>query len=625
MKRMRKTIATALALLSLPLAVGAQSDTLARRLDDVVVTGTRSTADVRHLPMTVSVVGRDKLTENMRPNVMPTLAEQVPGLFVTARSLMGYGVSDGGSGAMTLRGVTSNTGGLMVLIDGHPQYQGLFGHSVADTYQTLLAERVEVLRGPASVLYGSNAMGGVVNIVTRQMQEDGVKTDISLGAGSYGTLQAEATNRARRGKLSSVVAVQAGHSDNHRPSMGFYQYGGMAKLGYEMTPHWRARAYFNMTHFASSYPGSTLEEPLLEARQWVNRGSAEATVENHYERTSGAVSAYYNFGRHKINDGHGLDEAPKTYYFRSRDALSGVSAYQSATLFEGNRITAGVDWEHIYGHAWNSDISTRETVSTAGNETEDEVAGYVELRQDLWRKLTLDAGLRLDHHSKTGTEWVPQGGVVFRPIEQGALKAMVSKGFRNPSIKEMYLWGMANEELRPERLVTYELSWKQRTRGGRFAYGLNVFYIKGDNMIETRQVDGRPMNVNTGEIENSGAEAEWQWDVNGHWSLNSNYSYLHMKNKVLASPEFKGYLGGNYRLGNLTVTAGLQYVTGLYTQTEPEEKEHFWLLNATVSYRLAKQVTLWAKGDNLLAQRYEINYGYPMPRATFMGGVSVSL
>lgn len=71
--------------------------------------------------------------------------------------------------------------GLLVLIDGHPQYMGLFAHPISDAYQSFLAERVEVLRGPASVLYGSNAMGGVINIVTRKMQEDGMKTLLIWG------------------------------------------------------------------------------------------------------------------------------------------------------------------------------------------------------------------------------------------------------------------------------------------------------------------------------------------------------------------------------------------------------------------------------------------------------------
>ncbi len=71
------------------------ADSTAHGIDEVVVTGTRNSTDIRHLPMTISVVGRDKLTEKQRTNVLPTLSEQVPGLFVTARSIAGYAVSDG--------------------------------------------------------------------------------------------------------------------------------------------------------------------------------------------------------------------------------------------------------------------------------------------------------------------------------------------------------------------------------------------------------------------------------------------------------------------------------------------------------------------------------------------------
>ena len=208
------------------------SDSIAynRDIDDVVVTGTRGAADIRHLPMTISVVGEQKLNEHQRLNVLPTLMEQVPGLMVTSRGVMGYGVSTGGSGGMMLRGISSGAGQMMVLVDGHPQYQGIYGHSISDSYQTMMTERVEVLRGPASLLYGSNAMGGVVNIVTRGMHEDGVRSGIRLGAGSYGTLQADAYNQTRSGRFSSTVAAQYGRSDNHRPNMGFEQYGGYVKL-----------------------------------------------------------------------------------------------------------------------------------------------------------------------------------------------------------------------------------------------------------------------------------------------------------------------------------------------------------------------------------------------------------
>lgn len=622
---MKKLIFAAALLTAAAGQVHAQRDTTAHTLDNVVVTGTRNVTDIRHLPMTISVVNRDKLTENQRVNVLPTLSEQVPGLFVTARSMMGYAVSDGAAGGISLRGLGSGAGRMMVLIDGHPQYQGIFGHSISDSYQTMMADRVEVLRGPASMLYGSNAMGGVVNIVTRSMRDDGVKTDINLGAGSYGTFQGEFTNRIRSGKFYSVVAGQYGRSDNNRPSMGFEQYGGYAKLGYDFSPHWTAYADVNVTHFNSSYPGSTYE-PLLGARQWITRGVASAVVENHYGRTSGAVSVYHNFGRHKINDGYAPGEQPQENYFRSNDALTGFSIYQSATFFTGNRITVGLDYQHIYGKAWNRVIATGEDLDLIGHHHENEIAGYVDFRQDLFRWLTVDAGVRVDHHSQTGTEWVPQGGLVFRMVKDGELKAMVSKGFRNPTIREMYLWRPANADLRPERMMNYELSWKQRLCGGAFSYGINLFYINGDNIIQTAMVDNRPMNVNTGAIENSGVEAEFAWKANRYLSLNGNYSFLHMHNKVLAAPEHKAYLGADYRRGRWMLAGGLQYIDGLYTQVDPTEiQENFLLLNVTAAYKALPWLNIWAKGENLLAQKYEVNYGYPMPKATFMGGVNINI
>lgn len=143
-------------------------------IDEVVVTGTRNETDIRHLPMTISVVGRQQIEKRYEPSLLPLLTEQIPGFFTTSRGIMGYGVSTGAAGGMSLRGIGgSPTAGLLVLIDGHPQYMGLMGHPIADAYQSMLTEKVEVLRGPASVLYGSNAMGGVINMVTRKQQDEG--------------------------------------------------------------------------------------------------------------------------------------------------------------------------------------------------------------------------------------------------------------------------------------------------------------------------------------------------------------------------------------------------------------------------------------------------------------------
>ena len=595
-------------------------------LEEVVVTGTRHATDVRHLPMTVTVIGRETLTEQHQTNILPTVMREVPGLFVTSRSMMGYGVSTGAAGGISLRGLAGGTGQMMVLIDGHPQYQGIYGHPISDSYQTMIAERVEVLRGPASVLYGSNAMGGVINIVTRRpVSRDLVTTNVNLGAGSYGTVQTEVSNQVRSGKFSSTVAAQYGRTDNHRPNMGFEQYGGFVKLGYDINENWSASLSGNLTHWNASNPGLTTQLKL-ENDQWITRGEVSATLANDYGYTSGALSVYSNFGRHKINDGYNAEGGkPQTDLFRSKDAVSGVSWYQSAQLFEGNRTTVGVDYQHIYGRAYYTNRETGDVVSTqqrlmqSAHSHANGVAGYVDFRQDLTTWLTVDAGLRYDHHSVAGGEWIPQAGVVVRPIATGEVKAMASKGFRRANPKEMYLYKSANEELEPERLWNYELSWRHRLDGG-LKYGLNLFYIKGDNMIQTINMQ----NVNTGEIENYGAELEVKYPICPSFTINGNASYLHMKNKIVAAPESTYYLGADYHHDKWLATLGVQYVNHLYTAVgDNETKENFCLLNASVSYAATKALSLWVRGENLLAQKYEVNLGYPMPRATFMGGVSV--
>ena len=471
-------------------------------IGEVVVTGTRHETDVRHLPMTISVVGRQKIAEGFQPSLLPTLTEQIPGLFVTGRGIMGYGVSGGAAGQMTLRGVGGGpTTGLLVLIDGHPQYMGLMGHPIADACQSMLADRVEVVRGPASVLYGSNAMGGVINIVTRRMHEDGVKTDLHAGYGSYNTLETEVANQVRAGRFTSTVTGSYNRTDGHRRNMGFEQYGGYAKLGYRIAQAWDLYADVNLTHFNARNPGS-VSEPILDNRQRITRGMTSFALRNDYGWTSGTLSFFYNWGRHRINDGHSPGEEPLNYRFNSRDRMLGVSWYQSVALFRGNRLTVGVDWQHF-------------------------------------------------------------GGV-------------------------------------------------------------SVYYIDGDNMIQTVPVDGRPKNINTGRIENWGVEGDAACRINPVWAVSANYSYLHMAYPVVAAPEHKLYAGVDFSRRRWKASTGVQYVHGLYTSVKPVAKDNFVLWNASVTFRATRWLDLFVRGENLLAQRYEINDGFPMPKATALGGMNVN-
>ena len=620
MKRLHA--AAALFAVTLYALADGRMDTTTYKLNDVVVTGTRNSTDIRHLPMTISVVGRATLTQNYRQSLLPTLTEHVPGLFVTSKSMMGYGVSTGSAGGIKVRGIGSG-GSLLVLIDGLPQYAGLFGHPIPDAYQTMLAERVEVLRGPASTIYGSNAMGGVVNIVTRQMPSNGISGDVNLQGGSFGTLESNASMRFRSGRFFGVAGATYGRTDGHRRNSEFEQVAGFAKLGYDFNTHWTLSGNLNLTYFENSNPGEA-SNPLIDNDMMITRGMAALSLTNDYERTSGALRAYYNWGHHHINDGYQQGTTPRTAFYLHDDKMGGVSLYQSATLFKGNRLTLGADFLHFGGKAWNksmADGSRTELVHKSVNE----VAGYVDLRQTLVPWLTFDAGMRLVHHSVAGNEWVPQGGITLNLPHDVQLRTMVSKGYRNATIRERYMFRPANADLKPERIMNYELSYKQHLAQGRLQLGANVFYLKADELITTAMINGRPLNVNTGAAENSGLELEANYRSAPHLQLHFNYSYLHTSQPLLAAPRHKLYAGGRYEAGKLGLNAGIQWIGRLYTSVgNNKQTQSFALVNLTADYHLARNLRLFAKGENLLAQRYEVMQGFPMPRATFMGGIDWS-
>lgn len=133
-------------------------------LQGVVISANKVQVNRSSVPLTISVIDREQIEASSESALLPVLSQHVPGLFVTQKGITGFGVSEGAAGTVNIRGVGSGNKVLM-LFDGQPQWAGVFGHSLPDTYVASDVERVEVIRGPGSLLYGSNAMGGVVNIL----------------------------------------------------------------------------------------------------------------------------------------------------------------------------------------------------------------------------------------------------------------------------------------------------------------------------------------------------------------------------------------------------------------------------------------------------------------------------
>lgn len=606
------------------------SDTVApRTLDEVVVTGTNHAMPTRLLPYTVSVVGSRALEATGKTQLLAALSGEVPSLFVTQRNIFGFGVSNGGSGGIKVRGVGgSPTSGVLMMVDGQPQFAGLFSHPVADFYETEYVDHVEVMRGPGSVLYGSNAMGGVINVITRRALTDGVRTTLTSQYGSHNTWQSSLTNMVRRGRFSSLVSLGYDRTDGLQANFDFRQSSLYAKLGYDLSPHWTVAADYSLMNFRGNDPVcARVDNPESNDiyHQNVTRGEASLSASNTYGATDGVVRLYYSYGNHYIDD-------PR--HFHSLDDRLGLLAYQNFGAWQGATATVGFDFNRYTGkipfsggHA-HGDGSQQALMQTISRRMIAEYSPYVTLQQRLLGDvLTLNGGVRLAMSNRFANQWVPQVGFTVRPAEGWTVKASVSKGYRNPSFREMYLYRVANPDLNPERMMNYEVSL-----GKSFSHYLNIdvtaYFSEGSNLIQTSSVataTGSTMRyTNTGSFRNKGIEVSAQSRPLNTLSLRASYSYLHSSvDELTAAPRNQYFLGIGWQpLKQLSVDARLNGVGGLFVASGME-RENYALLGVKLTYTPVSWLDVFVNGDNLTDARYEINRGYTMPGATVMGGVKL--
>lgn len=617
-----KTCATFLSILLSGIAAFAQNsipvDSASISLSEVVVTGSNKSVSRDLLPYTVSVVSRNDLEATGQTQVLAAISGQVPSLFVSQRSIFGFGVSNGGSGHIKMRGVGGDrASGVLMMVDGQPQFAGIYSHHIADFYDKETVERVEVLRGPGSVLYGSNAMAGVINVITRDARRDGVHTTLTSQYGSYNTWLSSITNTIRFGRFSSLVSISYDRTDGNVKYFDFKQASGYAKIGYDISDNWNIRADYTLMNFRGNdpvYPRLNNPASTDIYHQSITRGEASVAATNHYGNTSGNVQAYYSYGNHYVDD-------PR--HFHSLDDRFGILAYQNLTPWNGAAMTVGFDFNTYTGSIPMSGGSshTPGSMSTMSRKSVTEYSPYLTLSQELFNRfLILNGGLRVANSDKFDTQWVPQAGFVVTLVNGLVIKGSLSMGYRNPSFREMYLYRMANPDLDPERMMNYEVS-VGKSFSRYFSVDITAYYCKGDNMIQVVEMK----NVNTGNFINKGIEISAHSCPIDNLTLTASYSYLHTSlDNLVGAPKNQYFLGANWRvLKQLNISADLKGVGGLFVN-ESVKHQNYALLNCKIDYELCQYAAIFARLENITDVSYEINRGYEMPGFTAMGGVKLN-
>ncbi len=609
MKKIQIILVLFLALTNYTYAQTLTQDTI--DIEEVVVTGNRIQVAKSNVPLSVSTISKQEIERTNETNILPLISKKTPGVFVTQRGVTGFGLSQGSAGQINIRGTGSSTPNnqVLMLIDGHPQFMGIFGHPLPDAYVTSDIEKVEIIRGPASILYGSNAMGGVINLITEKQKSDGFRSNSKLMYGSHNTLKHSTKAGYKKGDFSVMGSLNYDETEGHRDNSEFNIINGALKTSYNLNEHFKLKADVSIAKYESQDPG-----PIMKTTGEfidIQRGRTSLTLENNYDNAQGEIKLYHNFGEHEISDG-----------FHSTDHLSGVMLYESFNLFPQNQITVGTEYKNYGGFAENTNAGIE-----FGDKTINELAAYALIQHRFFNKLVVNSGIRMENHNLYGMEWVPQAGVAYHPFTNTTLKGSVAKGFRSPTMMELYLFGRANKDLKPERMMNYEMSFLQTFPRLNLKMEITGFVSRGDNIIQSVNFGKFK---NSGEFKKSGIESALKYAFNKNLDLHTNYTYLNLDDPILAAPKHQFYFGINYSTGAFNIHLDVEHINDLYTITQGLESyglsdpvtETYTTLNGKVSYQLKQNNQLFISAENITGSDYSIKYGYPMPKATFFGGIN---
>ena len=538
--------------------------------------------------------------------VVDAIDRVVPGAFVTRRGVMGYGIATNGTGGIYIRGIgESPNAGVLVVVDGRPDYQGLMGHPLPDFYSLSDAGSVNVIEGPASVLFGSNAMAGVVEIKPWVPRER-MSTRLTTSLGSFYTGQHTLAHGARfnRGFYSLNAGIQ--HTSGDRPSSDFRNQDGTLTAGYDLSPVWRASIEGRYGHFHVEDPGP-LTTPLNNSYANVGRGGFTTNFDNTSSRMWGYIRTYSSHGLHYITDG-----------FRSVDRTTGFRVDENVALSRGATLEFGSDVVNFGGRARN--------VLQRLNYGEHDITVAAGFARGQWisrRRLRLHAGVRYETNTQFGSITAPEFGASLKLAEGYSVAAEVGKGFRNPTIRELYLFPAPNPNLRPEHLWNYQVSFQARPVRNVSA-SVTGYYVNLANLIA---VTGRFPNLtllNNGAALNRGIETSGRWQASRRFAVQGGYAYLRSTNIAPYVPAHKLNYGVELNLSKLFVyfggmSIGSRFANVQHTQT----MKGYQLGTLKLTFPIRERVQVFTLIDNLFNRRYQVVPGYSMPGTNALSGVTL--
>ncbi len=549
------------------------------------------------------VIDRKQIESSYAHDVLELISGQVPGVFVTERGFLNYGIGTGSAGKISIRGLGGEPNAeVLVLLDGQPTKTGLFGHPIPDAYPLDEVERIEVLRGPHSLHYGNHAMGGVINIVTKKAPKEGFDTRVDIGLGQDDTYRGSFSHGGRVDNFSYFGSVIHRQSEGDRPNSQFDGENFYGKAGYQIDENWNLTLNGWGVDFTVHDPGTITSPSLTDSRK-VTRGGGGVTLFNDFEDSAGALTLFGEWGDHDFANFDGWD---------STDRVLGIIGFQSFEVLPDNRLEIGLDVEQCGGRGKNTITGV-----DFGRHYQWLYGGYIDDEFKLFDKLTIQAGLRGQWGEALDAVAIPRGGVRLEVGESTFLHGQISRGYRAPTVRDLALFSSSNEDLKAEEAWSYELGWEQHL-GEKFFFDLTAFYVDAENLI---QFDGTTYKFqNTGAVINKGVETQASWHPADFFDMSLSYTALDQSRDITGNAQHVISATTNLRWRDFYLQVVPQYVYRLKLTSRYED---YFVTDLRLGYKPKDWFDLSLIVSNVFDESYETVQGYPMPEQFVMGKLSL--
>ena len=586
-------------------------------LDKIVVTPSRIEEPSGDVGRAIDLVTSKEIERAGAQNLADALTD------LTSVNISNYG-GPGADKNIRMRGSTASQ--VLVLMDGRPINNPRDGQVDLSTIPLENIDRVEVMHGPGSSLYGSSAMGGVVNIITKNPPKVGQRVELYSSFGTARTYIERMIYGAKISKFGYLINGGYQSSQGFRENSEFNAKDCNLKLGYELNSENNLSLNSGFYKSRAGAPGSTAWPDTDDKQNMLKRFFDFNWNFKPDERTGLSAKAYQNYDRLEFIEN-------STTYTKNIHATTvrGLDLQLDKQLLDVYRIVCG------FNYVMNMNDST-----TSAKHEYNVTSGYLENRLDLFdKKLNVNLSARIDDYSNFGTQINPSLDLLYKLNDAIKFHGLISRSYRVPTFNDLY-WPRSeyyykgvlvggeegNLNLKPEKGITGEFGFEFEINEY-FTSGLTYYRSNYKQLIQWSK-DGngwwRPDNVSSAVI--NGLEFENKIFISDKLDLNLNYTYLMTRDEnthkyLVYQPENKVDACLQYHDHNgLTVELKGQFTGQRFADADNNTKvKNFFVFGLSVSKKFKPGFTCFTSIDNLLNRKYEVIHGYPMPGFSLTGGL----